>query len=232
MTDIDNGADAPTVLVVEDEVELLRSRLRQLAARGVRAVGASTAEHAAAFVVSANGPLSLAIIDVNLRPDDPGDRSGLALARLLRASGMSMPVVGYSAHFEDGAISDRDRGAFQAWIDKGRLLPNQITDRYAELAQDVFAAANGSVMDRTTEAADAVVEFLAATSAGHGNDVVPSRAYLKSAIGARAYDPAYDPLNPSEDFDPLAHRPDGVPPLPHDVAAGLIVMKPEQEDDR
>ena len=215
--------EAPTVLVVEDEVQLLQSRLRQLAAHGVRAIGAWTAEHAAAYVVAAETPLSLAIIDVNLRPDDPADRSGLALARLLRSSGMSMPVVGYSAHFEDGAISDQDRGVFQAWIEKGRLRPGEIADRYAELARDVFAAAHGSTMERTTQAADAVVEFLATTSPGHGPDVTDTRAYLKAAVGMRAY----DPLDAPEPYDPLGHS-GPVPTLPDEIEAGLIVVPPEE----
>jgi CheY-like chemotaxis protein len=220
MSDHTDPPLVPSVLVVEDEAELLRSRLRQLAAHGVRAIGALTAEHAAAFVVAADGPISLAIIDVNLRPDDPTDRSGLALARLLRSSGMSMPVVGYSAHFEEGAISDRDRGEFQAWIDKGGLKPTEIADRYAALARDVFAAAHGSTMDRTTQAADAVVEFLATTSAGHGANVVETRSYLKAAVGARAY----DPLSSDDDYDPLGDR---VPPLPRTVSEGIIEVPPD-----
>ena len=223
MSEDETQVETPTVLVVEDEVELLRSRLRQLAAHGVRAIGALTAEHAAAYVVAAGTPLSLAIIDVNLRPDDPTDRSGLALARLLRSSGMSMPVVGYSAHFEDGVISDRDRSVFQAWIDKGRLRPGEIADRYAELARDVFAAAHGSTMERTTQAADAVVEFLATTSAGHGPEVTDTRAYLRAAVGVRAY----DPLDPPEPYDPLAPRVP-VPTLPDEIEAGLIVVPPEE----
>lgn len=227
MTDVeDSGAyhDAPTVLVVEDEVELLRSRLRQLASHGVRAVGSPTAEHAAAFVVAADAPLSLAIIDVNLRPEDPTDRSGLALARLLRSSGMQMPVIGYSAHFEEGAISGSDRGEFQAWIDKGRLLPNQIADRYAELAQDVFAAAHGSAMQRTTTAVDAVIEFLATTSMGSGQNVIETRAYLKAVVGARAY----DPMDGGGDYDPMAaHAQPAVPALPVAVEEGLIIVTPE-----
>lgn len=222
------GDDVPTVLVVEDEIELLKSRLRQLARHGVRAVGSPSAEDAAAFVVSAASDVCLAIIDVNLRPDDPGDRSGIALARMFRVSGMSVPVVGYSAHFEAGAISEEDRSVFSAWIDKGRLLPDQISDRYAELAQDIFSAAHSASMGRTSEAAEAVVAFLAETSTEADERVVETRAYLRAVVGTRAYDGlerrnGYSPFDDPRREHPLE--------LPDEVKRHLFIEEPSEGGD-
>jgi CheY-like chemotaxis protein len=231
VSDEESEPATPAVLVVEDQAALLDARLSQLARHGVTAIGAERAEQAAAFLAAACRPISLAIIDLNLRPQDPSDRSGLALARLMRAAGLDVPVVGYSAHFEEGAISTEDRREFQAWIEKGRLLPNEISARYAELAQDVAAAQRGVVMERSAAAADALIAFLAETAVGAHTDttVTDARAYLRASIGARAYD-AVD--NGSSGHDPLSSPDaniDGGAELPSGVMSSLRVVSPDSE---
>jgi CheY-like chemotaxis protein len=208
---VDDDALTPAVLVVEDQPALLESRMAQLAQHGVTAIGAERAEVAAAFLAAARRPVNLVIIDVNLRPDDPSDRSGLALARLMRTAGLDVPIVGYSAHFEEGQISAEDRREFHAWIEKGRLLPREIAARYAELAQDVAAADRGAVMERKAAVVDGLVAFLAETASGADADVRDARDFLKASIGTRAYDPLdgaespYDPFDGDVPYDPMAN---------------------------
>ena len=206
------------MLVVEDHPELLRWRLTSLAQRGVHAIGATRAEQAAAFLASAVLPIALALIDVNLRPEDPSDRSGLALARLMRAAGLDVDLVGYSAHFEDGSISASDREHFSDWIEKGKLVPTELAKRYDQLATEA-AARPGALMPRSGAAGDALVSFLAETQQGATDDVSEARAYLRASIGARAYDPL-DDEGARDDYDPL----------PFGVSRELLVAGPEDAE--
>ena len=211
----DAAAEQPAVLVVEDHPELLRWRLTSLAQRGVPAIGATRAEQAAAFLASGLAPIALVLIDVNLRPDDPSDRSGLALARLVRSAGLEVDLVGYSAHFEDGSISATDRGQFSSWIEKGRMIPTELVKRYDELAQDA-ARTPGAVMPRSGAAGEALVSFLAETQQGATDEVSEARAYLRASIGVRAYDPLDESAGTA-----------GYDPLPMEVIHELLIADPE-----
>lgn len=222
----------PRVLVVEDHEGLLESRLNQLAHHGVEAVGSRTAEHAAAYLVGSGQPVSLAIVDVNLRPND-ADRSGLALARLVRSSGMDIPVVGYSAHFADRkggeGLSQTERSEFTGWIEKGRDGAAQIADRYAELALDAAAASHVATLGLTPVGLGAVAGFVASTSDGAVPETAEARSYLKAVVAG------YDPLDHQDPYDPL-HDPGAEsspslaadpPPLPESISSGLITVGPE-----
>ena len=210
-------AEAPVVLVVEDHADLLKHRLDNFAAHGIEGVGATSAEDAAAFLASGTKPVSLVMVDVNLRPDDPADRSGLSLARFLNVAMSGVRLVGYSAHFEEGAITEGERELFSDWIPKGQALASEIADSYAGLAQDVSTASSAFTLDNTDEAAGALAGFLAETERMQDDRVLESRAFLHSTLNANPYDPSDGENEPYDPFDQGPHGAWALPELP-DVA--------------
>jgi two-component system, OmpR family, response regulator len=87
----DPGVNAGTILVVEDDSELLELLLRGLREEGFAALGASTG-HQAVERASAQQPDAL-VIDVGLP-----DADGRDVCQALRASGVSAPVLFLTAH--------------------------------------------------------------------------------------------------------------------------------------
>ncbi len=191
----------PVVLVVEDHESLLQQRLSQLSRCGVKGVGATSAEDAAAFLTASSTPVSLVMVDVNLRPDDPADRSGLALARYLNVAMSGVPLVGYSGHFEAGAFSSSEHALFNDWIPKGQVRADELADRYSDLAEEVTRAATTFTVMHSDEAAVALAKFLADTERMDDPRVVDSRSYLHGALSGNPYDPGdgddepYDPAD-------------------------------------
>jgi CheY-like chemotaxis protein len=221
----ESGRSEPIVLVVEDNTDLLESRLDNFAHHGIKGIGASSAEDAAAFLTSASIPVSLVLVDVNLRPHETTDRSGLALARHINNAMDQVPMIGYSGHFEPGTITSEERGLFDEWIPKGQVNMDQIDEHYAALARTVAERAERHIMDRSVESAGALAGFLAETDRIPDDRVDQSRLYLRDSLGVAPYDPLGGEEEP---YDPLGGTPDGPSPqrLPDEVYERLMVVEP------
>lgn len=226
----ENSRAAPVVLVVEDHTELLEHRLANFAEHGIQGIGATSAEDAAAFLASAATPISLVMVDINLRPDDPADRSGLALARFLNVAMSEVPLVGYSAHFEAGAFTETDRGLFTEWISKGQGLAKDIADRYAGLARGIATATTSYQLEYSDEAAGALAGFLAETERMDDDRVIESRAYLHGTLSGNPYDPIDGDNEPYDPFDQGQHNAWAIAELPDSVLSQLVVTGPTVAD--
>ena len=85
------------VLIVDDIPEYLDTMELNLP-EGCRAVRASGAEEAR--VRAGSEALALAVVDVRLKEDDPGNRDGLDLLRWIRLNHPKVPVIMVSAYHE------------------------------------------------------------------------------------------------------------------------------------
>src|SRR5436189_164111 len=107
----------PVVLVVEDDPSSLQTRVDLLQSHDF-VVFTATNEASAIRQVHSVPSVDLIITDINLNPKSDADKGGLSLARRVREEHATIPIVGYSAHFED--LAPADKKAFTAYLEKGR----------------------------------------------------------------------------------------------------------------
>jgi CheY-like chemotaxis protein len=123
--------EKPVALVVEDREDLLELRLELLNQMGFHAIGAAT--YADALREFRSTPaIDIVITDIDLGESSPYDRSGLTLAREIKKRRSGLPVVGYSAAFEEGDLNRADWGVFDRHLSKGRSSTDQIRERFGE----------------------------------------------------------------------------------------------------
>jgi CheY-like chemotaxis protein len=92
-------AEAPLVLVVEDQYLVLSDVERALTEGGFAAEGVSSGEEALALFMSGGKNYVALVTDVNLQ----GDLNGWEVARRIREKDPSFPVIYMTAYAEDWA---------------------------------------------------------------------------------------------------------------------------------
>ncbi len=126
----------PVTLVVEDDERLLRARKELFTDVGFVVLGASSYEEG--LREFRTGPaVDLVILDLNLDRLAPDDRSGVSLARAIRETKPSPPVIGYSSFFNEEDLVPEDRAMFDAYVPKARLAPRELVtlaNEWLELA--------------------------------------------------------------------------------------------------
>jgi CheY-like chemotaxis protein len=114
---------AVKILVVEDNPMLAELRADLFKELGCEVTTAPSAEEAVAEL-SAVGPVDVVMTDVNLSSDEH-DQSGLALARWVSESHPEIPVVAYTAHFQEADLAIDKHPEISQWFVKGSLrLPD------------------------------------------------------------------------------------------------------------
>src|SRR5690606_19579312 len=94
---------------------------------------------AAARELTASPGIDLVLADIHLVPREEGDKSGVDLARFVKADYPSIPIVGYSAVFSADELSDADLALFDYRYGKGLSTIKEIKvsmDKCAELARE------------------------------------------------------------------------------------------------
>lgn len=113
------SAQPPLVLLVEDNERSRSIRRELLQHEGCRVVAVGTVDDAiAAFEASTD--IDVVITDISLS-NRATDRSGLDLARFVRAFDSEIPIVAYTAAVASEEIPERDRVMFNRWYPKGSL---------------------------------------------------------------------------------------------------------------
>ena len=100
----------PSILVIEDDKDLLQITTRYLESEGYNAKGATSAEDA--YALLAKQAFTLIIVDINLPGDD-----GIVFCKQLRRSSTA-PVVFASARVEDDARALALEGGGDAFLSK------------------------------------------------------------------------------------------------------------------
>jgi CheY-like chemotaxis protein len=125
----------PLVLVVEDDERLLRLRARSLEQRGLEVVASNTVDEALSTLES--GPeLDAVLVDINLSKE-PGDKSGIALAKVIRERYEDVPMVAYSAFFAN-EILDEVSPVFDRYYSKGSRPVAELEEALEEIRKLAF----------------------------------------------------------------------------------------------
>ena len=111
----------PLVFIVEDKPDSLRKRVDFFESFDCVVLGAGSRDEALRELGST--PLiDLLVTDIHMADDShPNDKSGIELARAVRAMWADIPIAGYSAKFAEDELSHDERGAFDITFAKGRL---------------------------------------------------------------------------------------------------------------
>lgn len=112
-------------LLVEDDQISLDIRREMLNGRGFATVAVQNEEEALREFAASPG-VDLVITDIRLRPERRTDKSGVVLARRIKAISAKVPIVGYSAAFAEKELSDDDRAPFTSYYARGGSEPAQI----------------------------------------------------------------------------------------------------------
>ena len=102
----------PVVLVVEDNERALDLRIKLFSGADCTPIGVSSHDDAVRELRAVPG-VDLVVTDIHLVAHEPGDQSGVALARYVKQVYADMPVAGYSAVFGDEELIDA-HGFFDA----------------------------------------------------------------------------------------------------------------------
>jgi CheY-like chemotaxis protein len=121
----------PVVLIVEDRPASLKIRQELFESFGCTAIGAVSGDDAL-FELSSAPSVDLIVTDIHMGPLDRADRSGIELARLVRENWEALPIVGYSAYFAEGDLTEAERRLFDLAFAKG-------SHRATDLLQQVEA---------------------------------------------------------------------------------------------
>jgi DNA-binding NarL/FixJ family response regulator len=117
MTNSEQDSTPLAVLVVDDDDENRELSEEIFATSEVRAVGASTKSQAERELIAHPG-IDAISLDVSLRSAG-GDKEGAELAVQIRRLRPELPIVGYSAYFDEGDLSPEERAAFTTYYHRG-----------------------------------------------------------------------------------------------------------------
>ncbi len=132
----DEPKPKPLVLVVEDDERLLGLRARSLEQRGLEVVASNTVDEALSALES--GPeLDAVLLDINLR-NEPGDKSGIALAKVIRDRYKDVPMVAYSVFYAD-EILDEVSPVFDRYYSKGSRPVAELEEALEEIRKLAMA---------------------------------------------------------------------------------------------
>jgi len=172
--------DGPVVLIVEDEAEQRVDRANQLLDRGCVPVAVESAD-AAARELTASPGIDLVLTDIHLVPKKRGDKSGVALARFVKADHPRIPIVGYSAYFSPGDLSEEELSLFDYQYVKGQSSIDEIEvslDACVRLASQARKQRLSEGKSRLTGQAaispEFVLEVLRSANPGQEDDVEKS----------------------------------------------------------
>lgn len=197
----------PRVLVVDDENRNLSIRKQQLEAKNLEVVVAES-ESAAMHQIEASPEMDAVLTDINLA-DEPGDTSGVKLARKIQARFGDIPLFAYSATVEEQELREEARGLFMRSIPKGIKFDEELRD-LAETIRDASLQRRQRRRVRSDEQlADLVVRYpLEAIDAAetvrrllpHARDAADIEASLKAAgyhlelIHSSIFQPSANPV--------------------------------------
>jgi DNA-binding NarL/FixJ family response regulator len=107
-------AELPLVVVVEDEPKQLQQRIDALALLHCAPLG-FLSDHDARQAIESS-PVDLVLTDLHLVRDVKDDKSGVELARYVKQAREDIPVLGYSAVFDDQDLVASEKSPFdEVW---------------------------------------------------------------------------------------------------------------------
>jgi CheY-like chemotaxis protein len=123
----------PLVLLVDDDPRIVKLRGSMLEDYGCEVITASSLSEARAMLEAAGSTLDLVVVDINLT-GEPGDLSGVQLARAVRESHRDVPIVGYSGVVGPEEITEADTAPFERLVIKGRAFGQDLVEITAWMA--------------------------------------------------------------------------------------------------
>lgn len=121
---------APLVLVVEDQEPQREAKVKLFEEEGFNVISA-VSHRDAAREFRACPLVDLVVTDFNLDRENARDQSGVDLARDVKAAFPELPVVGYSALFDEAEIPKGIRGYFDDIQPKGFESPREMLKKLA-----------------------------------------------------------------------------------------------------
>jgi CheY-like chemotaxis protein len=162
---------------VEDRADSLRRRLDLFESFGCAALGATSRDDALREL-HATPLVDLLVTDIHMGDErHPDDKSGIALARAVRARWRDLPIAGYSAYFAEGDLSAEERDVFDVSFPRG-------SQRGRELRLQVESCVELAQRHRLRRA-EQLDDELQRLRAKHAVDVPPSEV-------VRRFEPAGD----------------------------------------
>jgi CheY-like chemotaxis protein len=166
MTDLVTAVEAaetsdPIVLIVEDRATQRMEKARAMVARGCVPIPVEGTD-AAARELAASPGIDLVLADIHLVPSEKGDKSGVELARFVKADYPHTPVVGYSAYFAADDLSPEELKLFSYRYGKGQSTVKEIKvsmDRCAELAREARTQRRARAETRLASSSKGVSEM-------------------------------------------------------------------------
>ncbi|HET7121388.1 MAG TPA: response regulator [Solirubrobacterales bacterium] len=134
----DEPKTKPLVLVVEDDERLLGLRARSLEQRGLKVVASNTVDEALSTLKS-RPELDAVLLDIRLSTEEPGDKSGIALGKMIRERYRDVPIIAYSAFFDD-EIRDEVLPVFDRYYSKGSRPVAELEEALEEIRKLAFEA--------------------------------------------------------------------------------------------
>lgn len=119
-----SAGDAPVVLVLDDDAQSVRLREKLFKNMGFTVLTAMTFKQALAEV-NRRPDVDVALVDIRLTADQD-DRSGIEVARRLRALEDPPLIVGYSGYIDKESLSGIDAEAFTELYLKAELNANDV----------------------------------------------------------------------------------------------------------
>ncbi len=129
-------AEKPIALLVEDNNKVLNDRRELIRGLGYHAIAVSNADDAWREF-RCTPAIDIVITDVSLVPNNHSDRSGIELARKIKAQQRDMPVVGYSAYFNEKDMRREDLDLFTKVVLRAEL-PTKIVTMFEGLKDEAL----------------------------------------------------------------------------------------------
>jgi CheY-like chemotaxis protein len=113
------------MLLVDDDAASLQQRRDMYDEVGFATLAVGDEEQAIREFIASPG-VDVVITDIRLHAKMPMDKSGVKLARELKAINPDLPIVGYSAAFAENELTDQERALFTEFFARGNATPREI----------------------------------------------------------------------------------------------------------
>lgn len=114
---VEGAYEGLAVLLLDDDEDNRQLSAKIFAFENARVVQAATVQDAERELIS-NPGIDVVSLDISLHGGGR-DKEGASLAVRIREARPDLPIVGYSAYFGEGDLSDDERGAFTEYFERG-----------------------------------------------------------------------------------------------------------------
>jgi CheY-like chemotaxis protein len=149
MIDVIDSNPGPLMLLVDDDGASLQQRRAMYDDVGFATLAVEDEYQAIREFIASPG-VDVVITDIRLHAKMPLDKSGVKLARQLKAINPDLPIVGYSAAFAENELTDEERSLFTSFHARGNATPREIVKNVLFWKEIAIAAAGKRLAEAQT----------------------------------------------------------------------------------